>query len=45
MQKYRLDYKKYKERLKTLFPKFSEEELKEYFRLRVDFWEMILEKY
>lgn len=45
MEKCRLNFEKYRERLKSLFPQFSESELKEYFRLRVDFWEMVLEKY
>jgi hypothetical protein len=45
MKKSKLDFEKYNERLKSIFPQYSERELKEYLILRMDFWEMILENY
>ena len=39
----KLDFYKYKDRLKKVYPTLSEEKLEEIFILRVEFWEMIIE--
>ena len=41
----KLDFEKYRERLESLFPDYSESELREYFRLRVEFWKIVLINY
>ena len=41
----KLDFNKYRDRLKKIYPKLKEEELKEIFWLRIEYWEMILEFY
>ena len=33
-----MDMRKYKERLKLLYPSYTEEQLEEIFELRVKFW-------
>lgn len=42
MESCRLDYEKYKERLKTVFPTYSDEELREFFRYYVEYLEVLL---
>lgn len=45
MEKYRLDYNKYKDRLILVYPTLSDEEREEVFYLRVEYWEMIIDFY
>jgi hypothetical protein len=43
MEKYRLEmYEKNKELLKKALPTYTEEQLLEYFEIRVDFWEVVI---
>lgn len=41
----KLDYNKYKDRFREIYPSLSEEEREDIFYLRVWFWEMIVENY
>lgn len=41
----KLDYDKYKDRFREIYPSLSEDKRKEIFYLRVWFWEMIVENY
>lgn len=41
----KLDYNKYKDRFREIYPTLSEEEREEIFYLRVWFWEVIIENY
>ncbi len=43
MEKYKLDYEKYKNRFKELYPWLSEEEREKIFYLRIEFWEIMIE--
>lgn len=45
MEKCRLDFNKYRERFKEIYPTLSEKERKKIFYLRVWFWEVIVENY
>jgi hypothetical protein len=41
----KLDYERYRDRFREIYPSLSEEEREEIFYLRVQFWEMIIENY
>lgn|GEM_PF-3308851 len=39
----KLDFALYRDRLKVLYPQYSEEQLMEIFVLRVEFWKVVVE--
>lgn len=40
-----IDFNKYKDRLKEIYPSYSNEELKKVLGYRVEFWEVIVGNY
>ena len=43
MEKCRLDFNKYKDRLKMAYPQYSDKELEEMFLYKVRYWVIIVE--
>lgn len=45
MERYRIDYEKYRERFEELYPDMSEEQRIEIFEMRIVFWLWLVENY
>ncbi len=43
MENCRLDFNKYRDRLKIAYPQYSDEELKEIFEYKVRYWEIMVD--
>lgn len=43
MEKCRLDFNKYRDRLKLAYPQYSDEELEEIFVYKVKYWEIMVD--
>jgi hypothetical protein len=45
MERYKIDYEKYRERLEELYPEMREEERIEIFEMRIVFWAGVIDNF